>query len=339
MQRIIILIIMILTSLGLWSQTAEQILKSNDVIAYNCELGIFLMDVNTGKEVKVPSVAPATQLIWDKTGSRLFAVWYNKNYVTKVDTLKISEIKLPSLQEVEIINMNADGTIDANIEVGLAEDGRLYIFELIIDYDYEVNEKYYTWYVNYYIDLQSNQLMELPEGEFSPPGYYPPYLKKIVTEGYGIKNLWLFGVNPARYELFISDEPDAPKPDYKQLTLLNPPSEYFYLHGDPIEFWVSPNDSLIVYSYHYYINDPEIDYGYSLVISRDGKKQQVVTNANPISKSKNTLWTKDSRLIYCQSASETENKVNLNILDKNFQVKTLKSLPEFDFPIISYRHK
>ncbi len=338
MKRILILCTLLLAWLALWSQTAGEILNSKDVIAYINKAGVFLMDVNTGKEVKVPVSGESTSLIWDKTGSHLYRVNYSQNFGSSSDTLLLSEIQLPSLQEKILLDIPVDASVTLNLSPQLGTDGRIYLYELQEEYDEYDDEYYKEWYVNYYYNPETGKMEEMEEGEMSAATYFPSYLKKIVTDGYGIKNEFAEHPSGLLYELFITDNPDAAKPVYRQLTHFDPKGEEINPNGNLTDFWVSPNDSLIVYSYHYYISDPGGDFGYNHVITRDGKKTIPIPIASAIKELTSMTWTPDSRLVFCRSVEQPKGTVELCILDKNWKVRTLKSLDEYDFPKVYYRH-
>lgn len=339
MKRMLVLCALILMNLVLWGQTAKEILNSKDVLAYVSNDGIYLMDVNTGKEVKVPVSGSTTKLIWDLTGTKLYRVDYRKDYAAYKDTLLLTEILLPSLQEKVLLDVPVDGSLTLNLSAELGTDGMIYLYEYLEEYDEYEDDYYSDWYVNYFFNPEIGKMIEMEEGSMSAKTFKPAYLKDIVTDGYGIKNELVEHPSGQLYELFITDKPKADKPVYRQLTRFDAKGENINPNGNLSEFWVSPNDSLIVYSYHYYISDPGGDFGYSHVISRDGKKSLHIPIASTVKELKCLTWTPDSRLLFCRSIEEPEAKIELCIMDKNFKVKTLKSLDEYDFPKFYYRNR
>jgi hypothetical protein len=339
MKRILILCAILLAGLALWSQTAAEILSSKDVIAYVCNAGAFLLDVNTGKEVKIPMQGGVTSMLWDKTGTHLYRVNYIQNFGSGSDSLMLSEIQLPSLQEKVLLDIPVDGSVTLNLSVEMGTDGRIYLYELIEEYDEYEDEYYRDWYVYYFYNPETGKMEEMKEGEMSAATYSPAYLKKIVTDGYGIKNEFTEHPSGLLYELFITDNPKTQNPQYRQLTHFDPQGENINPNGKLTDFWVSPNDSLIVYSYHYYISDPGGDFGFNHVITRDGKKTLPIPMASSIKEMKGMTWTPDSRLIFCQEQEKPEAKVLLCVMNKDLKAKTLKTLDQYDYPKVYYRHR
>jgi hypothetical protein len=339
MKQLFVLCIMILASLALWGQKAEDILKSKHVIAYTGYTGTYLMDINTGKEVEIPLQDDTYQLIWDKSGTRLFRVIYNKNFGTQEDFFALREIQLPAFTEVDLMSTPVDGSYVLNVEAALGEDGNIYLYELLSEYDEYEAEYYSDWYVTYFYNPVSNKIEELSEGQNSAKDYLPPNFKPVVTKGYGIYNKQIDETTTNHYELFITDKPDAKEPVYRRLTTFKPTKQNINLNGKLIDFWVSPNDSLIAYSYHYYISDPGGDFGYTMVTSRDGKKNMYISDVSSLKIKKDITWSADSRLIYCTDDTENEDNIKLCTLNRHWKVKTLKTMSKDSYPKLYYRYK
>lgn len=339
MKHCIALCLMVLVCLSMWGQKAEDILKSKDVIAYSVGTSAYLMDVNTGKEVQMPIDDYTTQFIWDKTGTRLFRTYLDDDYFSGKSTFLFTEIKLPSLTEEIIINVPVDGFVVRKVEAVIAEDGNLYLYELMAEYDEYDDQIGHNWYVTYYYNLTNNKLEELAEGQRSPADYLTPYSRKIVTENDKITNRLVLKPEPEHYELFTISNPKAAEPTYKQLTTFKPKAGVYNILNQKNEFWVAPNDSLIVFSYHYYISDPGGDFGYTQVISKDGKKSMFISDISPLQQMQDIAWTNNSRLIFCQKVTQPEEKKAMVVLNKNWTVKTLKTFNNDSYPNIYYRYK
>lgn len=342
MRKMMLLLVLVFGCIAVWAQTASDILKSNNVLAYTHNGAAYLMDINTGKEVRIPSAKGVTQLVWDSSGTRLFGFGYGTPTGETSKHAYFTEFQLPSLTEKAILDEKMSDWDLVNMEIELGSDNRIYVYECIEEYDdddYEGYYPYYEWYVYKYYDLGANALTDMKPGEVSTKKYQPAYIKEAVTEGHGIKNDSVLDGDIKHYELFISDNPKTDNPSYKRLTKVNFEQFKKSFNGDKIDFIPSPNDKLILYAYHYYISDPGTDNSYAMLISRDGKKSMFVADDAPINYSEEIFWTTDSKLVYCGRADRQADKLQLTVINQDFTSKALKTFDLKDRPKLSYRYK
>jgi len=340
MRRIFALVLMLCLSLSLFSQTASEILASNSVLAYQLDTNTYLMDVNTGKEISLPNGDQTTKLLWNSDGSRLFRFLYSQAGGGSKNRALISEILLPSLKEKVLLDTTFVDYDLIKMDLVLGVDKRIYLIELVEEYDDWYYDYYDEWFVSCYIDLDTNKRHELKFGELSAESYYPPKHKKILSEGNGIQNQFLSSSEPKHNELFITDDPKASNPTFRQLTQYADQIKTGKLTEDMIFFMVSPNDKLIVYNYYY--TEPTNQFmplGYTQVISRDGKQSLLISDKVALKEMTYLTFTDDSRLLFGKSDSKEREKKSICIMSQDFKLKTLKSFTHAKNPVFYYRYR
>ena len=326
-------LLLLLFTLSLWGATAETILASKHVLAYSTPDTLYLMDVNTGKNVLVPTSTPTTTILWSIDGKRLFRTYYNYS-----DSLCLYEVLLPSLKEKQLGYINLSDTYYSNIKADLKTDGNIYISGEWEEYDEYEDDYYWESGILKSYDLKTGVFGDPTSESYKYSVYEPKKIKPIVTSGYGIINKIADEPAPMHYELYITDNPNAKDPVYRRLTTLDYKAKEINPVLKDINFQVSPNDSLVVLSHHYYISDPGGDFGYNTLVSKNGKNSVFISEAFDISSSNAIRWTSDSRLIFIRYENGERAGWSINIIEKNWKERQLKYIDSMYSPQISYRY-
>ncbi len=339
MKRVIVLMLLTISLAALWSASAEDILKSRDVIAYNCDAGLFLMDVNTGNEIQITTANEVNNVIWSKDGKVLYRTFYNKDYDSYRDEFELFQISLPSLEETRLMSTIIDGNTVIDVEIALGADNNVYVIGKNHGYDEEREQAFYDSTINSYYNIVTKQFISLPKNNKKEPELLQiKKLKPVVTEGYFIKNQIIEEYASKHYELFVNKSQQK-NGEFTRLTKYGAPQDNINLHEKPVDFMVSPNDSVIVYCYYYYYSDPGGDYAYTCAVSIDGIHQQFLTSPAGINDDDCFVWTDDSRLIFSQAIENNEGGQNLCILGKDWKISVLKPFEAYDIPDVFYRYK
>lgn len=338
--KLLITVMLLTIVFALSSVTAEEILSGKDVIAYKSKVGLFLMDADSGNEIMVPTANEIDDVFWDKTGARLFRTMAqpapDQEFI-----FELYEVILPALSEVKLTEQqydNFDNTID-DIAAGMGTDGKIYVSSFMWSYladgtPYKTNLRTWGFY-----DLEKNtyQALENPSN-FKPEYYSPKMLKSVTSEGYGITNQLVDDGGQPRFELFNVLSKGDEKPVFTPLTFWEAPAPNIHLKLIPTDFLLSPNDSLVVYSYHYFTNDPNSDLPYTWVCSRDGKRKKFLSDTIGVTMDHTMVWTSGSRLIYLTKDKENDSTL-LCLLQKDLSVKELKKFEAQDTPFLYYRYR
>lgn len=377
MKRYLLSLLLILAALLLWSVKAEQILKSPDVIAYEMDGQAYLMDVNTGNEVKIKTSTKTHTMLWDKSGEHLYRTYVNQDIdktpmVTKVILYNIS---LPDLKETQLMETNIADDDVIGIKLVWGKNGNLYIIKKDSwggdDIRKRISETtcgYYSFLLSGYYQLDENEAV-------IPDIWIDPLHQTEKMNGFDLVNKFCEDkVMGNHYELFAHKQVevnDENKVNWTQLSKFLNLENYRIMHlhkTKKLDYRLSPDHKSVLVSYPYYISDDKTTIYNSFLYSiepancqyqtvtkelfDDENKESVTTRYNELQTQIKMEagcysdinddywyeWTKDGRLIYSKEESLVSDKMVIGVSSLLMLDKTLKTY-KGDLPVrLHYRY-
>jgi hypothetical protein len=353
-KLLLLTILLILFASVLWCSVAEEILLSPDVMIYQCQGNLFLMDANTGKQVAVETENPCQYLTWSANGRSLYyqnLESLGENSENGYDlryTLNIYEKDLATGNETTLLTTTVDGPDMFNIELLRGPGDSLYVNGVINDYGNYTMEDGITVSSNMAyrfgvgaFNLKTHSWAVLPRIDDDPAPYSDKKEMDVRTEGFGIINKKVndTSVNNTpmpHYELYINKAAKGQPANYVKLTTFDKKDDLHFLYNYKIKFSLSPDKKNVIYSYRYRISDPNGFFGLTYVSSLDGLHKQELYDSWALDTPLVSNWTKDGRIVFVQPDPEDEFIYYVSILGKDWKVKQLTSALD-SVPYIYYR--
>lgn len=377
MKQLATIFMCLTAAISLFSVKAEQILSSNDVIAYHTNGQAYLMDVNTGNEIKVKTSTETQMMLWSIDGQHLYRAYYyaEDGAAEGIYRLKLYEIQLPSLQDVLLTEIVIDEPDLSNVRLALGKNDVIYIMKTVKWTNEEKQEKSFETVCGKYApSYVKYNIQNFDEGN-TPDLYVDRLHNKVSMKGFKIENKLVDDkVLGNHYELFAiseSEEIAEGKVGVIQLTsYLNIESiRLIKLHQKKLDYVLSPDGNKMLVTYHYYFEDPKSDYAQSYLVSLkpeeityetvdkelydEEKGKWMMTKYNELKTQIKLLigdtagvtndswyeWTKDGRLVYAKEFDMFTEKMKICVNGVLLLEKILKSYKGYDSSYIYYRYK
>jgi hypothetical protein len=301
MKKAALVLFLLITVLSIWSVSAEQILSSNDVVAYVLDEQLYLMDINSGKELKVKTTTETSDLIWGKSGQNLYRLYYYMEDGPEPMKTHISlyEVKLPSLQDSKLHEFVIEDSELTLVRLGLHEDGSIFIL-YTITWTNEEGKKHSLEKTHGYYSI--SQMKYYPFSEEKPyfaTLYQDPLHAPKSFKGFSIEDKIvidpLYGNHYELYAISKDKEEAATDPDKVDTVQL---TKYFvsgyrgltHLHHKKQDYALSPDTKNILASYHYYYSDEKSDYCQTFIHSLKDEYRQYETVVRELYDEENKKW-------------------------------------------------
>jgi hypothetical protein len=331
---LLILIICTLTSVEF-----KDIIGSNDVMAYTLNGQLFIMDINTGYELELDAEIMVEDVIWDRKGKQIYySILASENSSLNTQNLVLYKITPPILKPIQLAECKYDDKDQDFVEIRLGKDGNIYFIgkKYPRNADWDKTDPHETL-LGYYNPPSNKYINDLQAIQKIPEYYNSSVLNNITTKDYTIKSIISHDSGFNHPELYILKSYHNEGEEFRRLTNFGPRQKTINIKDTDIDFMISPNDSLIVYSYHYCYSKLDEDFAYSCVASLDGKYSEFLTLESGLFNANRFFWTRDSRLVFLQEVDNVKGGWKICLLDKKRQIKVLKVLGDYDIVELFYR--